>query len=144
MENIMKQWGYSSEIINIFKEEEIDESVLLDLTETMVEQLFPSMGQRTKFLKHLAKLKSEKNLSEEISPAIPKHQLIDWNNIEVELSDEVEHITDNDSIKEIELATNTGNECSIISLNTNLVELNQFSGNHNIYFYTNTLPILIF
>jgi len=33
---------------------------LLDLTETMVEQLFPKMGQRFKFLKHLKKLKTER------------------------------------------------------------------------------------
>jgi len=33
---------------------------LTDLTETMVEQLFPKMGQRSKFLKHLKELKIEK------------------------------------------------------------------------------------
>ncbi|KAF0712715.1 Uncharacterized protein FWK35_00028195, partial [Aphis craccivora] len=107
-ENIMKQWGYSSEIINIFKEKEIDEMALLDLTETMVEQLFPKMGQRFKFLKHLKKLKTERNLPKEKSPVMTKHSVIDWDNLDeldVVLLDELEHNIDNDATKEISLVT---------------------------------------
>ncbi|CAI6375335.1 unnamed protein product [Macrosiphum euphorbiae] len=79
------------------EEEEIDEMVLLDLTETMVEQLFPKMGQGSKFLRHLKELKIEKNLSGKNSPVITQHPLIDWTNISIELSDEIEYITDNDT-----------------------------------------------
>lgn len=38
-------------------EEEIDKSSLLDLTEDMVKELVPKIGQRSKFMSELKKLK---------------------------------------------------------------------------------------
>jgi len=67
-----------------------------------------------------------------------QHSVIYWDNLDVVLSDKLEHNIDNDATKEISLVTDT-NECSIISLNTNLVELNKFSGNCNIYLIINSL-----
>lgn len=81
-QDIMKQWGFSTEIITIFKgkenkhskivysnlqtnfihflDQEIDQVALLNLTETMIIELLPIIGQRSKFLKHLEDLKIQK------------------------------------------------------------------------------------
>jgi hypothetical protein len=43
-----------------YLDEEINEMALLNLTETMVTQLFPKIGQRSVFLKNLGELKNLK------------------------------------------------------------------------------------
>jgi hypothetical protein len=51
----------------------------------------------------------------------------------VELSGVLDPIEDYDSIKEIVLVTNSGNECPTSSYNTSLVESNKYSNNYNIH-----------
>lgn len=53
---------YSNLKINFthFVDQEIDEVALFNLTETMIRDLLPKIGQRAKFLKHLEDLKIQK------------------------------------------------------------------------------------
>lgn len=57
-EKYLKEWGFEN-LINRFKEEEIDRMAFLDLTESMVARLIPKMGPQVKFLKLLSILKEE-------------------------------------------------------------------------------------
>lgn len=50
LNNMLLYWCY-------VVEEEIDKSSLLDLTEDMVKELVPKVGQRSKFMSELKKLK---------------------------------------------------------------------------------------
>lgn len=50
LNNMLLYWCY-------VVEEEIDKSSLLDLTEDMVKELVPKVGQRSKFMSELIKLK---------------------------------------------------------------------------------------
>jgi len=50
LNNMLLYWCY-------VVEEEIDKSSLLDLTEDMVKELVPKIGQRSKFMSELKKLK---------------------------------------------------------------------------------------
>ncbi|XP_022169890.1 uncharacterized protein LOC111033463 isoform X1 [Myzus persicae] len=118
-QDIMKQWGFSTEIITIFKgkenkhskivysnlqtnfihflDQEIDQVALLNLTETMIIELLPIIGQRSKFLKHLEDLKIQKNVSVDSKK---KHDIIDWDNLEIELApmDSFEDVNSTDNI----------------------------------------------
>ncbi|CAI6348452.1 unnamed protein product [Macrosiphum euphorbiae] len=73
-ESKLKEWGFSKEIIEVFKDEEINEMALLSLTETMMTQLFPKIGQRS-------------NLAVQKIELQPKHPAIDWDNLEFEVTD---------------------------------------------------------
>ncbi|CAI6373095.1 unnamed protein product [Macrosiphum euphorbiae] len=80
---IMKQWGFSTEIITIFKDQEIDQVAISNLTETMIIELLPKIGQRSRFLKHLENLKIQKNVSVDSKK---KLYVIDWDNLDIELA----------------------------------------------------------
>ncbi|KAL5239526.1 hypothetical protein ACI65C_006936 [Semiaphis heraclei] len=61
MDDFMKKWlpeiGFKH-LTNKFEEQEIDKKALLLLTESMLVELIPIMGQRANFLSELEKLKN--------------------------------------------------------------------------------------
>ncbi|XP_022165737.1 uncharacterized protein LOC111030516 [Myzus persicae] len=59
-EHILKAWGFE-DMVTIFKDEEIDQTELLNLTEDMIKELFPKIGKRSKFF---SKLKEYKKTSQ--------------------------------------------------------------------------------
>ncbi|XP_022168162.1 uncharacterized protein LOC111032216 isoform X2 [Myzus persicae] len=119
-ESKLKEWGFSTEIIEVFKDEEINEMALLSLTETMITQLFPKIGQRSVFLKKLGELKDLKNLSVQKIELQPKHPAIDWDNLEFEVTD-----TDNillpfdGNVVEEEISLN---DSALVSSNTSITK----------------------
>ncbi|XP_050060631.1 uncharacterized protein LOC114127207 isoform X2 [Aphis gossypii] len=60
----LKEWGFDN-LVDRFKEEEIDSEAFLALTENMIAKLLPTLGKQSKFNKELIKLKEKINKEKE-------------------------------------------------------------------------------
>ncbi|XP_025424083.1 uncharacterized protein LOC112693301 [Sipha flava] len=106
---------------------------LLNLTETMVTQLFPKIGQRSVFLKNLGELKNLKNLAVKNIELQPKHPAIDWDSLEFEVTDIDNTLLpiDNNHVEEEILL----NEIVLRSSNTSIAKKNnEYSSDVNLSF----------
>eukprot|EP00102_Acyrthosiphon_pisum_P027694 XP_016664904.1 PREDICTED: uncharacterized protein LOC107885738 [Acyrthosiphon pisum] len=124
-EKTLKNWGFEN-LINPFKEEDIDMVAFLGLTESMIAKFLPKMGHQSKFNGLLVSLRETINRDKETYSLISDEQMtltssesIDISNLNFIISSDELHPTfTTDKNENIHVESSSQNTCTNISSTT--------------------------